>query len=180
MSRPGVLVVFAGLPGVGKTAVSRRVADRLGATFVRIDTVESAIASTLHPFGDSPVGYVVAARVAADQLRSGRPVIADAVNGLQIARDLWVDLAAECGAELHWVEVVCTDPAEHRRRVESRTAEMPGHAIPSWSEVIARAWEPFVEPRLVIDNLGDVEAQVERVLTTIERGRPGTPSDDRM
>jgi hypothetical protein len=55
------LVVFGGLPGVGKTAVARRVADRLGATFLRIDTIEAAIVSTLAPFEDNPVGYVVAA-----------------------------------------------------------------------------------------------------------------------
>ncbi len=39
------LVVFCGLPGVGKTALSRRVADALGATFLRIDTIEAAIAA---------------------------------------------------------------------------------------------------------------------------------------
>jgi AAA domain len=43
------LVVFCGLPGVGKTAISRRVADQLGATFLRIDTIEAAIVSTLTP-----------------------------------------------------------------------------------------------------------------------------------
>jgi predicted kinase len=37
-----VLVVFGGLPGTGKTSVARRVADALGATFVRIDSIELA------------------------------------------------------------------------------------------------------------------------------------------
>ncbi|MFN8080806.1 MAG: AAA family ATPase [Kineosporiaceae bacterium] len=161
------LIVLAGLPGVGKTQIARGVADRLGATFLRIDTIESAIASTLHPFRDNPVGYVIAARVAADQLRSGRRVVADAVNGLQLVRDLWAGVAREGGARLHWVEVICSDRAEHRRRVESRSAEMPGHELPTWQQVLDREWHPFVEPHLVIDNLGDPQRHIEAVVAAL-------------
>ncbi|MEV3960571.1 AAA family ATPase [Nocardia sp. NPDC050193] len=62
------LVVFAGLPGCGKTTLARAVADELGATFLRIDTFEAAIVSTLAPFENNPVGYVAASWVAEDQL----------------------------------------------------------------------------------------------------------------
>ena len=89
------LVVFAGLPGSGKTTVSRAVADRLGACFVRIDSIESAVAATLAPVGGSPVGYVVAAQVAHDQLVPGRDVVVDAVNAVEIAREGWRRLAAD-------------------------------------------------------------------------------------
>lgn len=67
-----LLVVFAGLPGSGKSVLSRGVADALGATYLRIDSIESAIVATLTPFKDNPVGYVIAERVAADQLVGGR------------------------------------------------------------------------------------------------------------
>jgi len=129
------LVVFCGLPGVGKTALSRRAADGLGATFLRIDTIEAAIASTLAALIDNPVGYVVAGRVAADQLRAGRPVVADAVTNVLAARQGWVILARDCAVPLRFVQVVCSDKIEHRRRVETRTAEMPGHEIPTWQQV---------------------------------------------
>jgi predicted kinase len=110
------LVVFAGLPGSGKSVLARGVADAIGATYLRIDTIESAIVWALMPFRDNPVGYVVAERVAADQLAAGRDVVADAVNGVAAARTGWAALAARTGAALRFVEVRCSDVAEHRRR----------------------------------------------------------------
>ena len=42
-----MLVVFGGLPGTGKTTLARQVADRLGATYLRIDTIEQALRSSM-------------------------------------------------------------------------------------------------------------------------------------
>ena len=53
-------MVFAGLPGSGKSVLARGGADAIGATYLRIDTIELAIVSTLMPYRDNPVGYVVA------------------------------------------------------------------------------------------------------------------------
>jgi predicted kinase len=170
----GRLVVFCGLPGVGKSSLSRRIADRLGATYLRIDTIEAAIVSTLMPFHGNPVGYVVAGRIAADQLRAGRSVVADAVNGVADARRGWVSVAQECGVPIRFVVVTCTDSAEHRRRVESRTAEMPGHGVPTWEQVRHRRWDPFLAGHLVVDNVGDVETGVTEVLDWLARPTTAT------
>jgi predicted kinase len=163
-----LLVVFAGLPGSGKSVLSRGVADAIGATYLRIDSIESAVVTALGPFTDNPVGYVVADRIAADQLVAGRDVVADAVNGIGVARDGWVALAERTAAELRLVEVGCGDAAEHRRRVESREAEMPGQHIPTWDEVTRRRFEPWppelAERLIVIDNVGDPAAHVARIV----------------
>jgi predicted kinase len=42
-----LVVVSAGLPGSGKSVLARRVADAIGATYLPIDTIESAAISTL-------------------------------------------------------------------------------------------------------------------------------------
>jgi predicted kinase len=170
------LVVFAGLPGSGKSMLARGVADAIGATYLRIDTIESAIVSTLMSYRDNPVGYVVAERVAADQLVAGRDVVADAVNGVAAARAGWVALAARTGAALWFVEVRCSDIAEHRRRVEARGPEMPGHGVPTWAQVLRRRYEPWppeLSDRLAVDNIGDAAVHVAHIVTELSR-RNGT------
>ena len=172
VDRRPLLVVFCGLPGVGKTAVSRLVADQLQATFLRIDTFERAIAATLMPFQDNPVGYVAAEWVAADQLRAGRPVVVDAVINVEQARAGWRALALEWDARLHFVEVTCSDKAEHRRRVETRTPDLSGLEVPTWEQVARRRWDPFTEPRLTIDNLGDSAVHARAVIVAIHAAEP--------
>ena len=151
--------------------LSRGVADAVGATYLRVDSIESAITSTLTPFSDNPVGYVIAERVAADQLVAGRDVVIDAVNAVAAARDGWVALAARTGAALRLVEVRCGDAAEHRRRVESRQAEMPGQHLPSWDEVTEREFQPWLpelaERLVVIDNVGDPAGHVTRIVSAL-------------
>ena len=165
-----LLVVFAGPPGSGKSALARGVADALGATYLRIDTIETAIVYSHISYEDNPVGYVVAEWVAADQLIGGRPVIADAVNGVAATRDGWVALAARTGATLRFVEVLCSDAAEHRRRVETRVREMPGQHLPTWDEVVSRRYEPWppeLSDRLVVDNTGDAAGHVARIVAEL-------------
>jgi predicted kinase len=159
-----MFVVFAGLPGVGKSVLSRAVADTLGATYVRVDSIEAAIVTHLVPFENNPVGYFVAGAVASDQLRSGRDVVLDAVNDVEASRQGWVDLGGSFDSPPRFVEVVCTDADEHRRRVEGRSGEMPGHVVPTWEQVQRRDYEPWRHERLVVDNLGSPEPHVARIL----------------
>jgi len=165
-----LFVVFAGLPGSGKSVLSRGVADAIGATYLRVDSIESAIASALGPYRDSPVGYVVAERIAAGQLAAGRDVVVDAVNAVAEARAGWVALAERTGAALRFVEVQCSDVAEHRRRVEARKPDMQGLEVPTWAQVLGRRFEPWppeLSGRLVIDNVGDPAGHVARIVAAI-------------
>ena len=53
------LIVFGGLPGTGKTTISRALAKKLGAFYLRIDTIEQA-ANAVGVEKIGPAGYVVA------------------------------------------------------------------------------------------------------------------------
>ncbi|MBS8225418.1 ATP-binding protein [Vannielia litorea] len=145
------MVVLAGLPGTGKTTISRTLAARSGALHLRIDTIETAIcASTLAPGNAADAGYLVARSQAVDFLAARHSVIIDCVNQWEMTRDWFTELNPK-HSRLVTCEITCTDEHEHRRRVESRRADLPGHRLPSWLDVQARDYHPWVDCELHID-----------------------------
>ena len=141
-----MLIIFGGLPGTGKTTIARALAEERAATYIRIDTIELALWSSGAVPGEiGPYGYVVAYAVAEDNLRLGRDVIADSVNPIAATRTAWRDVAERAGTSYVEIEVVCSDLAEHRRRIETRSAS------PTWGEVVRRVYEPWDSPRIVLD-----------------------------
>ncbi|MDT5043684.1 MAG: hypothetical protein QOE51_4669 [Actinoplanes sp.] len=161
-----VLAVFAGLPGVGKSTLARRVGVALPAAVLAVDTVDFTLRE--YDVKESRPGYAaygVVAALAEVQLTMGHNVIIDAVNPVQAARRLWVELADRMRVPLRVVEVVCGDDAEHRRRVEARYAARDHEGIPDWVRVLERQteYEPYLGPRLVVDTFLAV-APVEPVV----------------
>src|SRR5262249_8797778 len=79
------LYIFSGLPGSGKSTVAQLLAVRVGAAYVRIDTIEQALREvcSIDVQGE---GYRLAYRVTADNLRLGVSVVADSCNPLELTR----------------------------------------------------------------------------------------------
>jgi predicted kinase len=149
-----MLIVFGGLPGVGKSAVAARVAGRLGAAYLRIDVIEVAMTRGLDlpTEGDiGPAGYVVAYELARSNLALGVTVVADAVNPIAETRAAWREVAASVGAPCLEVEIVCSDLTEHRRRVEGRFRDPAALQPPAWADVERRAYEPWPDAQLRLD-----------------------------
>lgn len=156
-----MLIAFAGLPGAGKTTLSRALARRIGAAWIRIDSVEGALCRAGLSFDAvGPGGYDAAMAVAADNLANGLGVVADGVNPVEASRAGWRAVAARAGCPVLEVEVVCSDAAEHRRRVEARPDGVPGLPRVTWARVSGCGYEPWRGERLVIDTarLGPEEA----------------------
>lgn len=169
------LIVLAGLPGTGKSTLARRLAERTGGVWLRVDTIEAALlkAGVARSFETGLAAYLVVVELAREQLRLGRVVIVDAVNGVEEARRWWRELAEACGAERFTVELVCRDPAEHRRRVEARAEPTPPLPSPTWAEVIDRTYVPWTEPTLVLDTVEPLEQNVARVVRYLAGGPVG-------
>jgi predicted kinase len=161
-----MLIVIGGLPRTGKTSLARGLARALDAVHLRIDTIEQALRSVTMDSDASAAGYVVAYGVAADNLALGRTVVVDGVNALTSIRAAWREVARRAAVAVVEVEVVCSDAAERRRRVESRRADIPGLELPTWSEVKTRAYERWDGDPLVIDTARQpVEEGVTRLHT---------------
>jgi predicted kinase len=144
-----MLIVLSGLPGVGKTSIARELAIAISALHLRIDSIEQALRARGLDVYDE--GYVAAHAIALDNLRLGHAVIADCVNPWPLTRDEWRSVAQRAGAPAIEVEVICSDKAEHRRRVENRSADIDGHRLPTWTDVVERDYRPWDRERLILD-----------------------------
>ena len=154
-----LLTVVGGLPAVGKTAVCRKIL-RLRAesqagppTWLRIDSIEQALrdSNEMLPGMPAGAGYYVAAAVARDVLTSGGDVLVECVNPLSLTRRLWEETASALGCRFLAVEIVCSDKAEHRRRVQQRVSDIEGLELPDWRAVERRDYAPWPEADLHLD-----------------------------
>jgi len=172
-----MLIVLAGLPGTGKSTLAQALSRETGAVWLRIDTIEQAIRGL--PFAPASLddaGYRVAQAVAEDNLRQGLTVIADSVNPWMLTRDAWRAVGLRVGVPVAEIEIVCSDIAEHRRRVETRVADVPGLPLPDWRAVMDRDYRPWSHDHAVIDTAGRsidvcVAALREAIGNTRQRSR---------
>jgi len=174
-----VLIVFAGLPGVGKTAIARELARQMEAVYLRIDSIEQSLRDWAagRPMDDA--GYRAAYAIARDNLQLGRVVVADSVNPLSLTRDAWVGVATAVGTSFLEVEVTCSDVRQHRARIETREPDIPGVHLPTWQEVVSREYEPWLRERVVADTAKQsVEDSVKMLLGVIRKRHKESSGED--
>ena len=164
---------MAGLPGSGKSTIAEVIGETLSKPIVSVDPIESSILRAgIDP--DQPTGlaaYLVAETLAESVIRAGRGLIVDAVNAVDPAREQWVNLAARLDEPLKFVEVVCSDPAVHRARLEARGRNLPNLTEPTWFAV-EQSLDEYADwtgpsagiDRITVDTVEPLEVVVERVL----------------
>jgi predicted kinase len=160
-----MLIIFSGAPGTGKTTLARPLARQLQAVYLRIDTMDRPLMA-VYGKDIADVSYRVAYGVAADNLTLGHTVIADCVNDVNVTRDAWRGVGLAAGVSVAEIEVICTDAAEHRRRVETRVTEIPGLTLPSWDQIRNRPHDPWPRSHIIIDTAGRTVGDCLREITT--------------
>lgn len=174
-----MLIVFGGLPGVGKSTLARALGRFLRAPVLSVDPIEAALWRAGID-ADQPTGvaaYIVAEAVAELQLSLGLTTVVDAANYAESGRQIWRALAARRHEQLRWIEVICSVEAVHRARLEARGVNISGFYEVSWPDVLQRRGEtePWTDERLVLDTVAsDDDALLSRVLAYVADHPSGT------
>lgn len=169
-SRQPTLIVFSGLPGVGKTTVAKILCRKLRACYLRADTIEQTLHRQMPGHPITCEGYEVAYSIAEENLALGCDVIADSVNPIALTRDAWRQVAVLSEAFCLEVEIICSHMPTHRQRVENRKADISGMTLPTWQKVIERNYAPWHRTHFIIDtaSLAPEEA-AEQICQNISR-----------
>ena len=148
-----MLIILAGLRGVGKTTIARELARSVIAVHVHVDSIEQAIreSATRSDLPMDDAGYLAGYAVAEGNLRLGHTVIADSINPWPLTRDAWTAVAERAGVRHLEVEIVCSDPLEHEGRVASREGDPPGLKPLTWQQVVAFDYRHWNRDRMVVD-----------------------------
>lgn len=163
-SADAALVVISGLPATGKSTIARVLAQHHKIPYVRIDTIEQSLIRSGIADVSGTAGYITGYALAAEQLRLGLSVVVECVNPVEATRNAWSATALHNSARLLSVEVICSDPDEHRRRAERRVVDIPDLVLPTWQEILDRDYEPWTTERLVLDTaIMNSESAVRRI-----------------
>lgn len=145
-----ILFIMSGLPGSGKSTLSRFLARKYKIPYIQIDTIEQG----LRDLCDVDViteGYELSYRIAVEQLRLGINLVVDSCNPINLTRMAWETIAKNNHGVLVNIEVICSDKNEHRQRIETRTMEIENLKSPTWEDVENRLFHPWKSERIVID-----------------------------
>ena len=165
MTRP-TLLVYCGLPGVGKSMASAYTAEQLPATRYRSDEIRKELFDEpSYTSAESDATYAELLERARTDLESDTNVVLDATFRSRERRDRAATVADEVGAELAFVHVTCALEVVERRIAERTDgvsdAEFEQHLQ------LRESFDPLERDHVVIDNSGSIAEthdQLERLV----------------
>ncbi len=159
------LVIFSGLPGVGKTTLAEKLARKLRWPLLKIDDVIGPVPDNPGiEFWDSKVDILL--DLVNTQLSLGLDVIVDSVF-MNMDRQHAQEMAQKYKVRFLPIYVFISDDQIWQERVTKRFSELNDKDVATW-ENIQHQREHFAEwqpgTALFIDSLHSVEENFERVL----------------
>lgn len=145
-----VLFILSGLPASGKSTLSKFIAKRYNAVYLRIDTVEQGLRD-LFKLKVEGEGYGLSYKIASDNLELGLNVVADSCNSINLTRKQWEDVAKSKDCSFINIEVICSNKNEHKKHAGTRKSEVKNLKLPSWASIENREHDDWESERIVID-----------------------------
>jgi predicted kinase len=167
-----MVVIMAGLPGTGKTAVARALAERLPGAVLDKDIIRAALflpaqveySRVQDDFCQEimlqTAAYLLGRNSSTYVFLDGRPF------SRRYQRERVIELCSQLRTRWAILECVCSEQTA-LARLEKAVVERSHPATnrtPELYHQIQKAWEPIDQPKLVIDTEASLESCVERAM----------------
>jgi predicted kinase len=163
------LILFAGMPGSGKTTLARMVSRQLRLPVFSKDRVQRILRDHHLAAENTGDGYYIILDMADEQLGLGVSVILDATFPLDHFRQVANEIALRHNA--YFCAIYChnSDDEVWRKRMEKRVQYVPGWRPVGWEDVLRMRtyYQPWGDNALAIDSLDPADDNFARVLDQI-------------
>ena len=167
------LIVMRGMPGCGKSTVSRALGKQLGCPVIDKDDIKDILDGHTPEAGG--LAYEAMFNVARRQLLQGLNVICDSPITFTMSYEKARSIAAETHATLVIIECICSDEQLWSQRINARKQlQLPKHHMTDWDKLQANRSEigyvmdyAISDPRITVDTvrpLDEVVAEIVRWL----------------
>jgi len=165
-----MLVLVCGLPGTGKSTLSRKLAKRINATLLKTDSVRRELFDKPSYNEEEKEVVYRTIFIMARYLLPWQNVVIDGTFYRRKIRHRVYEVARRTGTEMQVVE--CTCP-EHviRRRMERRVYRTKAISDADYDVYlkIKRLFEPINRRHIVVDTSGSSRESIRKVLKELER-----------
>jgi predicted kinase len=170
MSTDNTLILFAGMPGSGKTTLARMVSRRLKIPAFAKDRAQRILRDHHLAPEHSGDGYYIILDLADEQLSLGLSVILDATFPLDHFRTVASEIAARHKAKFCAIYCTCSDENVWRERMNHRVQYVPGWKPVGWSDVerMQEYYQPWNDNALLVDSMDTPEHNLPIVLEYIQ------------
>lgn len=167
------VLVFAGLPGTGKSTLAERMAQELDCPAFAMDWLLGSMVPSRVFDGVENERVTAAVRglmagLMSRQLILGQSAILDCVVDDETA-DALRARCEELGGRFHVFECICSDQSTHEQRVVGRVRGIPGWHEIDWQHVLRmrETYPPLTARHTTLDAMDSVEDNAAAVRTVL-------------
>lgn len=171
-----ILIVLAGLPGTGKSAIARAIAPRLGAVVIDKDPVRAALfPPEALEYSAEQDDFVLGLMLeTVEYLFRKNPARAVILDGRTYSRryqfTMVEEFARRIGAVLRTIECGCDDAVAIERIERDMATHVARNRTPALYLAQKAAWEGIPEPKLVLNTGRPIEECAEAAIHFAQNG----------